>query len=308
MSSSLWSCRDPLVWRQTYAQLPAALLARSASLPRLHDDYVESVRLRGPLTSLTRDELIGLMTYKLARGSFRPRLAKLIASNSPSEVTSVTSAACAYAATLTAADAHADGAMIDALTKLNGVGPATASLIMSVIRADLFPFMCDEAMTSMPASALSKPIAYSRRYYQTFAQQIRNKTAEINGAAAAAAAAADADADSDTGKPVPLTANACADCLFIARILNANTAPTTKLNALKRKRIESTSSAPLVIAADTTATTAAAASASTTIVGSPLAEAVRISKRAMLNAAAAAAAATVTASSAVTAASRSMAI
>lgn len=102
---------------------------------------------------LTKDELVQIMDWKLAKGKFRPTLPKLIKSNEPETVESVTKAgfktfvegiasieASEYTTTVKAA--------LKKLCELRGVGPATASLMLSLLHefSDVAPpFFSDEA-------------------------------------------------------------------------------------------------------------------------------------------------------------------
>ena len=73
-------------------------------------------------------------------GTYRPNLAKLVASNSDEAVLSATRSA--FATYDEGNDAYVDS--IKALTELKGVGPATASLLLSCYDPDRVPFFSDE--------------------------------------------------------------------------------------------------------------------------------------------------------------------
>lgn len=73
-------------------------------------------------------------------GTFRPNLAKLIASNSVQEAREAT----AEAFSIYSKDNAHYGKAIVAVSKLKGVGPATASLIMSSYDPVKIPFFSDE--------------------------------------------------------------------------------------------------------------------------------------------------------------------
>lgn len=125
-------------------------------------------------TWITRDELILLMDWKLARGKFRPTLPKLVRQNNAADVEAVTKRA--FAMLLKDIDAPRPQylAGVKAATKqaseLRGIGPATASLILS-LAANILPrappFFSDEAFLyfvvepTRPGSA----IKYSLKEY-----------------------------------------------------------------------------------------------------------------------------------------------
>lgn len=84
--------------------------------------------------------LICLFYWSSKHGTFRPNLAKLIASNSVEEVREIT----VDGFTIYSKDNAHYGKAIIALSKLKGVGPATASLILSSYDPVKIPFFSDE--------------------------------------------------------------------------------------------------------------------------------------------------------------------
>jgi hypothetical protein len=87
------------------------------------------------------DELCKIMEWKIIRGKFRPLL-KLVSSNININVIKASTSSFKYAknGNITLA--------INELSTLKGIGPATASAILSSIYPDLFPFMADEVIES----------------------------------------------------------------------------------------------------------------------------------------------------------------
>lgn len=115
-----------------------------------------------------------LMKWKLGRGKFRPRLQQLAESNPPQSVVDASEAAFK----------KLDGgfvnlkAALDELCVLKGVGPATASLLLSVYAPDLAPFMSDEAVqaTSTPAAKID----YTTQRYLQYANEIKALGTKMN--------------------------------------------------------------------------------------------------------------------------------
>lgn len=109
---------------------------------------------------LQLDELKEVMRWKLARGKFRPTLPRLIASNSDAAVKDVTSRGLAC---LGAEDNDADGTRalkaMTTLCELKGVGPATASLILSLANEHQ-GFMSDESWLCLEALS-GKKVGYT---------------------------------------------------------------------------------------------------------------------------------------------------
>jgi len=88
---------------------------------------------------VTSEDLSRLMKWKLGRGKFRPRLQQLAESNAADSVKAASTAGFQIVETDL-------GKAIEALCVLKGVGPATASLILSVAAPQKAPFMSDEAV------------------------------------------------------------------------------------------------------------------------------------------------------------------
>lgn len=112
---------------------------------------------------ITHEELAKLMQWKLKRGTFRPKLQQLAESNSSVEVKETTKKA---------VDLINKGEIIDSikeLCNLKGVGPATASLLGSVISEEV-PFFSDEAFDHVCPGV---KITYTLKTYQNFFDAIR---------------------------------------------------------------------------------------------------------------------------------------
>ncbi|WPH00685.1 Hypothetical protein R9X50_00351500 [Acrodontium crateriforme] len=97
---------------------------------------------------ISKAELETLMKWKLTHGKFRPQLSKLIAENSESAVRETTSMAAKLFLSKTNSDTTPSQSdyktAITTLTSLRGVGPATASLILSCLPDTKAPFFSDE--------------------------------------------------------------------------------------------------------------------------------------------------------------------
>lgn len=98
---------------------------------------------KGNRAALTKDEVATLVDWKLSHGKFRPTLRALVQQNGESDVENTTSEAFAsYSASpKNATDVKS---AINTLAKLRGVGPATASLLLSVFDSETAPFFSDE--------------------------------------------------------------------------------------------------------------------------------------------------------------------
>ncbi len=94
---------------------------------------------------ITGAELSALMRWKLSKGKFRPRLQSFVDELPPDEVVRVSSEAYALFGKSSRLSPDAAAKAVDIITQLKGVGPATASAVLSLYSPYL-PFMSDEAL------------------------------------------------------------------------------------------------------------------------------------------------------------------
>ncbi|KFY14098.1 hypothetical protein V492_02853, partial [Pseudogymnoascus sp. VKM F-4246] len=106
---------------------------------------------------LEKDDVVRLVNWKLKHGKFRPNLLKLASSNSPQGVAATSLAAFAMKDTISG---------IRTMSLLSGVGPATASLLLSVHDPDNVIFFSDEAYRWLVCGGKEQPIKYSLKEYE----------------------------------------------------------------------------------------------------------------------------------------------
>ncbi|KAF1940860.1 hypothetical protein EJ02DRAFT_512828 [Clathrospora elynae] len=107
---------------QRYATIPTQLASRE-----------------GP-EHLTKDEVVKLVEWKLKHGTFRPQLLALVQSNTSDLIERTTREALRLVEKPNTSPLSA----LKVLVQLKGIGPATASLLLSVARPGEVPFFSDE--------------------------------------------------------------------------------------------------------------------------------------------------------------------
>jgi hypothetical protein len=138
----LAQCTDKSLWCKIEARYTEMLKAKGG------DELVECDRycrkdLKARMIQqkfITKDELLKIVQWKFLKGKPRHALMSLLKSNSESDVKDRTKSGMIFAN-----DQNVDAA-IDEIAKLRGVGPATASAILSIFKPSLFAFMDDEVI------------------------------------------------------------------------------------------------------------------------------------------------------------------
>ncbi|KAI1448774.1 hypothetical protein F5Y02DRAFT_281443 [Annulohypoxylon stygium] len=129
-----------------------------------HFRYHEAINLFQPektSSPMTLDNVKTLVDWKLRHGKFRPTLMKLVSSNDEELVkNTIQEAIEKYRES-----SDAPKALI-AISKLKGIGPATASLLLSVYDPDNVIFFSDEAFYWLCCDGKISPIKYNAKEYQ----------------------------------------------------------------------------------------------------------------------------------------------
>ncbi|ODA76113.1 hypothetical protein RJ55_08396 [Drechmeria coniospora] len=124
-----------------------------------------------PQHEMTLDEVERLVEWKLRHGKFRPTLMSLVSSNAPSLVQStIAEAIDAYRSSSSPPPSSppSSGAIAKAITtlaKLRGIGPATASLLLSVHDPERVIFFSDEAFYWLCSDGSKASIKYNAHEY-----------------------------------------------------------------------------------------------------------------------------------------------
>lgn len=119
-----------------YESIPAAVRARRAKAAAKSDNAEEP----SPHGYLTKQEVVQLVEWKLEHGTFRPALLGMARAHPEDVITSTTASAFAQ---LSSTPPDVSGAL-KTLCSLRGIGPATASLLLSCADPERVPFFSDE--------------------------------------------------------------------------------------------------------------------------------------------------------------------
>ncbi|XP_076345292.1 uncharacterized protein LOC143244465 [Tachypleus tridentatus] len=118
---------------------------------------------------ITHEELVQITKWKLIRGKFRPRLIDLVRINTETAVKQTSKKAFRKLPNVISA--------ITALTTLKGVGPATASAILSAAYPEQVAYMADESMLATPGV---EAIDYTLEEYLNYHKQIKTCCDRLN--------------------------------------------------------------------------------------------------------------------------------
>ncbi|CAL4059242.1 unnamed protein product [Meganyctiphanes norvegica] len=165
-SSDFLSSGSANEFQKVLKKYPQALKAKVKSktkdngLAKLDKWYQEEfgalVNSRSP-AYMSSEDLVKMMKWKLSRGKFRPRLVQLAESNAPDFVKSTSEKG------IKLAKQNKVAAGITELSKLKGVGPATASGVLAAVVPEKCCFFADEVAAAIPGLA---PIKYTAEEYK----------------------------------------------------------------------------------------------------------------------------------------------
>ncbi|OBR10027.1 Calcium/calmodulin-dependent protein kinase [Colletotrichum higginsianum IMI 349063] len=121
-----------------------------------------------PRRTMDHDDVKLLVDWKLRHGKFRPTLMKFVLSNDSSTV---------QATTIEAIENYRDAADLSAalniLTKLKGIGPATASLLLAVHYPEKIIFFSDEAYYWLCNKGQKASLKYNMKEYESLNAEAR---------------------------------------------------------------------------------------------------------------------------------------
>ncbi|KAF7546231.1 hypothetical protein G7Z17_g8575 [Cylindrodendrum hubeiense] len=139
-----------------------------------YDEALKTFSTVKPQHPMDLDDVKLLVEWKLRHGKFRPTLMKLVTSNDPAVAKDIIQQALdGYRK-----DSNAQVAL-DILTKLRGIGPATASLLLTVHDPDQVIFFSDEAFYWLCCDGKKSPIKYNAKEYRALRDSAQDLSARL---------------------------------------------------------------------------------------------------------------------------------
>ena len=132
------------IWEQIEAKYCEAILEKGGDKLVKLDKFCEKLSKKivsADEPSITKEELLKVVDWKFAKGKPRYALLNRLRSNQNVEECSKRAFAESKGGNIREA--------VDALCELNGVGPATASAVLSLHRGDIMAFMDDEVIEAL---------------------------------------------------------------------------------------------------------------------------------------------------------------
>jgi hypothetical protein len=112
--------------------------------------------------------MVRVTEWKMARGIWRPRNLALVRGNDPAEVERVSTAALARIP-------H-PSEPIALMSKLAGVGPATASAVVSAAAPEVYPFFDELVAAQIPGLG---QVTFTPKEYARYADALRERAAAL---------------------------------------------------------------------------------------------------------------------------------
>ena len=205
----LLACEDVKTWKLVEGKHPD-IAARLTDYTKIEQNYRKlgkALSKDSSKESIDKAELLTIVRWKFKVGKPRLALMKYLQSNSEESVQKHSALAIAKARADNEDDDDDDDDDYDALdelTNLQGVGPATASAVLSLVRPDRFAYMYDEVIECfMPKRTYTKPtyVIVNNNCIETARKLGKGWTASRVASALWIAAKADALKSKDDGKP-----------------------------------------------------------------------------------------------------------
>ena len=166
--TTLWLDTSVATWRSALQSYEGVVtrqgVARLADLDAWYRDELPAALGKRRKRHATLPELVKLTEWKMARGVWRAPNLVLVKGNDPERVIETSTAALASAPHPTAP--------IAALSKLDGVGPATASALAAAAEPAVYPFFDEIVAAQVPGLG---PVKWTMGFYAKYADALRER-------------------------------------------------------------------------------------------------------------------------------------
>ena len=127
---------------------------------------------------LLQSELVSILDYKLAFGQNRPTLRGMIKALNEQEVKAASTTAFGFLVGSDSPGLTTEDTLkaLRALTVLRGIGPATASLVLSLLSSSVAFFSDEVAVVMLQPAGGRKGLKYTESEYKRFAEAIRTRS------------------------------------------------------------------------------------------------------------------------------------
>lgn len=172
--TDLWGSDVVDAWEGALARYGDVVAAQGvAKLPGLgawyRDELPDAIASRTP-AHVTRDELVRLTEWKMARGVWRARNLVLVRGNDTDAVVEATAAGLA--------EVPDPRKPITRIAALAGVGPATASAVAAAAAPEVYPFFDELVAAQVPGLG---EVKFTLGYYARYADALRDRAARLGG-------------------------------------------------------------------------------------------------------------------------------
>ncbi|EGF77560.1 hypothetical protein BATDEDRAFT_91565 [Batrachochytrium dendrobatidis JAM81] len=185
MAKKLLAGNDVAEWRKALFGYNKAITALAATKKKAVSGidlvHLDTWKLTLDANTLyDKATVVKIVQWKLLRGTYRPNLLNRVMSNSVESIHSAISAAQHHL--LKVGSSKEDHKMIlsalESLSELAGIGPATASAILSCMSSAV-PFMSDEVIGSLPGTD-PKKLKYTFKQYREILETLTAKSNALN--------------------------------------------------------------------------------------------------------------------------------
>ncbi len=170
---NLWTTKSCVNWHSALDLYPAVVEQQGVRGLQQVDNWYRTefpvlLQAREP-AFMTHEELEQVTRWKMLRGVWRERNRLLVAGNDRREVEQASREACA---------AVPDPRQpILVLSRLAGVGPATASGVLAAFRPDIYPFFDELVAAQIPDLG---PASFTAPYYLRYAARLCERADKLN--------------------------------------------------------------------------------------------------------------------------------